>query len=744
MIKLEIDGQTVDAEKDELIITVTDKLGIYIPRFCYDKNLSNISACRACLVEVDGHKKLEPACSTKVCHGMQVHTNSVTAIAARKSVLELLLINHPLDCPVCDKAGACDLQDIVMECGKDASRHREVKRSLVSKDFGPLVQTEMNRCIQCMKCTRFCDEIAGSHDLAVINRGENTTIGSISGFGMTVGVAGNVIDLCPVGALLAKPGLFTARNWELKPNFAVAPHDCIGSNLTIYSSNKKIAKVVAKENPAINGAWIADRERFSYQAITSKDRLEKPLFKHQGKWIETNWNDALLLTNKQLQAIISRSCPQAIGGLITPSATIEEQYLLQKYLRGLGSNNIDHRLQQLDFRCEQYAPAYPNLGVELADIEQQKIILLVGSDPLAEQPIFALKLRQMVARSGKIAVVNPHECKFNFALSAHNNVNGIDLITPLLSIIKVLLKKTKQLQFAEFTAITENIAPKPIDKKIAELLQDLGSDKSIVLGNLALSHPQATTIIYLSQVIGKLCNANFATLTMGANAAGAWLAGCVPHRGPGNVATPAPGKNAYQMLTKPLQAYLLFGIEPDLDSILGQAAINTLQQADFTVAVTSFTSKALFEVADVMLPLATFAETSGTFVNVTGTWQSFNAAIEPLYQSRPGWKILNQLIQLANIADCDHTSTIEIITLLENMQVERKIHPSKWNIIGLAQEINDFAANASKDQSRQWLTANVNNTMGQIDPLLRRSVALQQALKLNYAQTSTTTRQVTT
>lgn len=623
MIKIEINGKQVEGEKDQSIIELTDQLGIYIPRFCYHKELSNISACRACLVEIEGHKKLEPACSTKICTGMKINTNTEEALAARRAVLELLLINHPLDCPVCDKAGACDLQDIIMEHGKDATCYTEAKRTLASADFGPLVQTEMTRCIQCMKCTRFCSEIAGTNDLAAVNRGEHTTITIANSTGMTIGVAGNVIDLCPVGALLAKPELYTARNWELIKTPSIAAHDCVGSNMYIYSHNNKIAKIEAKENLAINGSWIADRERFSFQAIYSNDRLAQPLFKYRNKWVPTSWEDAIALVDKQFKKNAAKHGPDSIGGLISASATIEEQYLLQKYLRSFGSNNIDHRLSQLDFSYQECAPSYPSLPISVAEIAKQELVLLIGSDLPQEQPILALKLRQVQVNSGVVCAINPYAAKFNFTCNEQIIVNDYDLLTPLFALVTILSKKANFSLPSEIAESARNIVPTTADKKMAEKLLAAGGDKLILLGKFALSHPQASKIIFLCQLIAKLTKANFASLTLGANAAGAWLSGCVPHRLPaGNELKVAIGKNALQMLTQPLKAYLLLDIEPELDSIVGERANTTLQQAEFVVAMTSFTSESLFKTAHLLLPTATFAEKAGTFVNISGFWHN--------------------------------------------------------------------------------------------------------------------------
>lgn len=651
MINIEIDGQKVKVDRKATIIEVADQLCIPIPRLCYHKKLSIIAACRLCLVEIVGSAKLVTACSTLVLDGMQIITNSPKVIKARQDVLELILINHPLNCPVCDKTGACDLQDIVMQYGKDHSCYKEEKRAIVSDDFNPLIKTEMTRCIHCMKCVRFCNEIAGTDDLAVINRGESTTIMATTGTGASAGVSGNIIDLCPVGALLPKPSLGLARNWELIKTSSIAPYDCFGSNIYIYTAQNKIVRIAARENDAINETWIADRDRFSNLAITSDNRLSQPLFKYNGKWISTTWQEALALINNKLQNIVNSYGPDTIGGLISSSATVEEQYLLQKYLRCMGSNNIDHRLMQLDFRAQEQAPLYPRLGVAIENIEKQKLLLAIGLDIQQEQPILRLKTRKMIANGGAIKHIVKQE----------------DLVTPLLGIIKVLLKKNNYQVDSQINELLLNIVPTNSDKKLAnELLMENG-DKLILLGNFALSSSQASVIILLCNNIAKLTKANFGTLTNGANTAGAWLAGCVPHRMPGGQSITEIGKNAAEMLRTPLKSYILFGIEPELTSILGNKAISSIQQADFTVALSCHSSKPLLEIADVLLPITSFAEMAGTFVNIMGVWQSFNAAIKPLGESVPGWEVLQRLGVLANFADFKYISSVCIIDELQSI-----------------------------------------------------------------------------
>ncbi len=638
---IEIDGKKVEAEAGSMIIEVADAVHIQIPRFCYHKKLSIAANCRMCLVEVERAPKPLPACATPVTEGMKIWTRSPMALLAQKSVMEFLLINHPLDCPICDQGGECELQDLSMGYGSDTSRYTESKRVVKDKNLGPLISTDMTRCIQCTRCVRFGTEVAGVREMGATGKGECMEIGTYIERSVDSEVSGNIVDLCPVGALTSKPYRFSARGWELKQSASIAPHDCIGSHLYIHTRRNQVMRVVPKENELINEVWISDRDRYSYEGLYHPERLTQPKLKKKGQWEIVSWEEALSYAAKSMQGGNG-----SLGAIISPNATVEEGYLAQKIMRGLGSHHIDHRLRQSDFRHQDKAPLFPNLGVSLSDIEQQSVVLLIGSAIRQEQPILGIKLRKMTLSGGKVVVVNPIDFEFNFEVSQKFIVPRGDLVSGLARIAEALLDKST-------------------DQDIVQHLKNDNPHKLILLGALALSHPEYSQIMILANRIGKLTGAKIGILSDGANSAGLWLSGCVPHRLPGG----KPLNSDFDINPiwhKKLKNYLLFNIEPDLDCLNGSQAMQVLSQAEHVVAITSFESQSLLAVADVLLPMVPFTETAGTFVNIEGKWQSFKPAALPMGDSRPGWKILRVLGNLLNLADFDYQSSEELTAIVKS------------------------------------------------------------------------------
>jgi NADH-quinone oxidoreductase subunit G len=615
-IEIEIDGQKLQAKPNAMVIQVADEAGIYIPRFCYHKQLSIAANCRMCLVEVEKSPKALPACATPVMPGMKVFTRSPKAIAAQKAVMEFLLINHPLDCPICDQGGECELQDLSMGYGSDQSSYCEGKRSVKDKDIGPLISTEMTRCIQCTRCVRFGEEIAGFRELGATGRGEDMEIGTYVQHALRSEISGNIIDLCPVGALTSKPFRFTARAWELQQYPSIAAHDCIGSNIYAHSRRGKVMRVVPHENMDINQMWISDRDRYSYEGLYHADRIEKPLIRINNAWQETDWQTALEYAVEGLQSVLTRHGAKELGALASPNATLEEFYLLQKMLRNLGCANIDHRLRQVDFRDQENMPT---LGMSLLDLDECDTILLIGSNLQKEQPMASLRVRKAALKGANIMAINMMDYDFHFKVTAKKIVAPHDFASAVASI-------------ADGDAI-------------GDLLKS-GKKICILMGAQALNHPQASEIRVLVKNIAEKIGATFGSLTEGANATGAWLAGAVPHAGNNTEA----GLDAQAMWNKPRKGYLLLNVEPDLDCANPVAATNALDQADFVVALAMFKNSVLEQYANVILPIAPFTETSGTFVNVEGKWQSFTGVATPLGESRPAWKVLRVL---GNFLHCD-------------------------------------------------------------------------------------------
>lgn len=638
-IEIEIDGKKLSAQPDAMVIQVADEAGIYIPRFCYHKHLSIAANCRMCLVEVEKSGKPLPACATPVVAGMKVFTKSPKALAAQKAVMEFLLINHPLDCPICDQGGECELQDLAMGYGSAESFYNQGKRTVKDKEIGPLISTDMTRCIQCTRCVRFGAEVAGIRELGALNRGGDLEIGTYINHAMESEVSGNVIDICPVGALTSKPFRFTARPWELQQRASIAAHDCVGANVNIHTRRGSVMRVVPRENTAINETWISDRDRFSYEGLYHVDRVTKPLIKKGDKWLEADWETALEFAVGGLQRALSASNAEQLGALVSPSATLEEFYLLQKIVRGIGSNNIDHRLRQTDFSDQDNQAAFPTLGSSIADLESCDVIFLVGSNIQKEQPSAALRVRKAALKGAKVIALNMCDFDFHFPLAEKTIVAPDEMLAVLAKMVSALEK------------------PESTDKLVACLRA--GKKVSIVLGSMALNHPQAATIRSLCAVIAKHSGAQLGLLTEGANAAGAWLAGAIPHRGAAGTKSPV-GLDAQAMLRKPRKAYIFMNVEPDLDVANPLLSMDALQQAEFVVSLSVFKNSLLAQHANVILPIAAFTETSGTFINAAGDWQKFNGAANPYEEARPAWKVLRVLGNLFQLQGFEYTSSEEV------------------------------------------------------------------------------------
>lgn len=630
MIEIEIDGKKLEAQPNAMVIQVADAAGIYIPRFCYHKHLTVAANCRMCLVEVEKSPKALPACATPVTPGMKVFTRSAKAIAAQKAVMEFLLLNHPLDCPICDQGGECELQDLSMGYGSGKSAYVEGKRSVYDQDIGPLISTDMTRCIQCTRCVRYGDEIAGFPELGAVGRGEDMEISTYVKHAMHSEVSGNIIDLCPVGALTSKPYRFTARPWELNQSHSISPHDCLGSNLHVHTRDGRVMRIVPKENEKINLTWLSDRDRFSYEGLYHKDRLSRPLIRQNGKLQETDWQTVLEFAADSLQKIKNGD---HIGALASPHSTVEEFYLLQKLMRQLGSNHIDHRLRQIDFADQDDMPESPLLNFALPDLDVMEGVLLVGSNIQSEQPLAALRLRKSSLKGAKIAAINMVDYDFHFRVSEKIIVAPQDFVASL-----------KKLD--------------PIVEKFKSL-----NKKCILLGAQAFNHPQASSI----RAWAKKTGLPIGYLTEGSNSAGAWLAGTIPHRGPFAEKITKAGLNAQAMLRNPRQAYILLNVEPEYDFANSALATQALEQAQCIIALSTFRNRVLEEHATVILPASPFTETAGTFVNVTGEWQSFRGVAQPFDESRPAWKIIRVLAELLDCKKMVYESVDQVLGEIQSL-----------------------------------------------------------------------------
>lgn len=666
MIEIEINGQKLQAEPGSMVIQVADKAGMYIPRFCYHKKLSIAASCRMCLVEVEGGRKPIPACATPVTPGMKVFTQSPAALDAQRAVMEFLLINHPLDCPICDQGGECELQDLSVGYGGDISQYNEGKRVVEDKSIGSLIKTDMTRCILCSRCVRFGTEIAGCRELGAVGRGEHSEITTyLEEHSMESELSGNIIDLCPVGALTNKPYRYSARAWELIQHATIAAHDCVGSHVYMHTQNGVIKRAVSKDCEAINETWITDRDRYSCFGLYHEERLTQPQIKVDGVWQTVDWDTALNTAIQRLRKIIDTQGAEQVGGLLSASSTVEEAYLFQRLLRGLGCHNIDHRLRQQDFADDNCQPAYPGLTSEftIADMAQLKAAVVIGAHLRKDQPIINHRLRQAALKGGQIYFVNPVAYQWNFK-PAGESIN-VDLVHEMAALAKCVAEQTKQALPNNWQALFASINITDLHKQIAASLIEQGKQAALFLGTLALHHPQASILRALSMWIVSQANISGGGLTEGANSAGAWLAGAVPHRLAGAQVDAKAGLNALAMLQQARKAYVLLGVEPEFDSADSKLALQALTDAECVIALTSFTSSRMCEYADVLLPIGPFTETAGTFVNLEGKWQSFNGVAKPVGESRPAWKVLRVLGNLAHLSGFDYVTAQDVFNEIQ-------------------------------------------------------------------------------
>jgi NADH-quinone oxidoreductase subunit G len=656
-VNIEVNGVPMKARKGQMIIQATDAGDVYVPRFCYHEKLTVAANCRMCLVEVEKAPKPMPACATPVAEGMKVFTKSPKAIAAQRATMEFLLINHPLDCPICDQGGECELQDLAMGFGRDISRYNERKRVVKDKNLGPLVSTDMTRCIHCTRCVRFTQEIQGFQELGTIGRAEATEIGTFIERSIDHELSANIIDLCPVGALNNKPYRYRARAWEMTQHPLVSPHDCVGTNIYAHVLRGRVMRIVPRPNEAVNETWIADRDRFSYQGIYSEDRALKPMIRDNGMWQESDWETALNVVAERLGKVVKQHGGAQVGALAAPTSTLEELFLLMRILGGLGSHNVDHRLRRTDFRDEANDPLFPGLGCAIAELEQVSSALVVGSNVRKEVPLLAHRLRKAALRGAEISFVNAQRYDYLFPVAGYFAANGLDMFGHLVALAAAASATSGKPAPDSIAAIVASAQPTHEHRAVARQLSD-GPRRMILLGALAQRDPAFADLRLVAAALAELTGATLGYLPDGGNSVGACLAGALPHRSAGGRAHSKPGLNVADMLAARLKSYVLFGaIEPALD-IASPAALDALKAAEFVVALTPYgTAK---EFAHVILPIGTFAETSGTYVNLEGRWQSVPGAASPVGESRPGWKVLRVLGNLLNLPGFEYTNSDQI------------------------------------------------------------------------------------
>ncbi len=719
MIELEIDGKKTTVEEGTSIIEAADELGIYIPRFCYHKKLSIAANCRMCLVEVEKVGKPLPACATPVTPGMKVFTSAKKAVDAQTAVMEFLLINHPLDCPICDQGGECELQDLAMGFGRPFSSYDESKRAVFSENIGPLVETEMTRCIQCTRCVRFGEEIAGLRELGVINRGEKEEISTYVKHFMRSELSGNIIDICPVGALTDKPARYKGRGWEYREHPFISPHDCVGSNLFLhsrweeYAPQRKVMRAVPRENDAINETWISDRDRFSHFGLYHETRLYKPRVKKNNHWLEVEWEEALKEVASRTKILINQHGADSLGAIASPNSTIEELYLFQKLIRQLGSPNVDHRIRWQDFRDQHYFNAFPGVEIPIADIEKLNAALLIGSNVRAEQPMISHRLNQAFLDGAAVMAINPVDYSFIFDVSEKIIASPQGLTSVLAQVAKALAGSDGANHPLLRDATVSEAA-----KKIAAALK-LAEKTAVFLGEHALHHAHAAEIRALAQLIAQYAGARVGLLTEGANSAGAWLAGFIPHRGPAATPLDREGLDVKSMLTTDAQkAYFLLNVEPEFDCADASASLRALDQAEFVICLTPFVTESMKTYADVLLPVTPFTEAGGTYVNAEGRWQSFSPVSVPESESQPAWKVLRVL---GNFFECEG---------FDYETVHNVHHEIKKRVDGMAFTSSSYSPEAL-GKNHSGLLRVAPWPMYRVDNLVRRSKPLQEVASEN-------------
>jgi NADH-quinone oxidoreductase subunit G len=717
MVEVEIDGRKVEVAEGSMLMHAANQLGIYVPHFCYHKKLSIAANCRMCLVEVEKAPKPLPACATPVSAGMKAYTQSEKAIKAQQGVMEFLLINHPLDCPICDQGGECQLQDLAVGYGGSASSYAEEKRVVFHKNVGPLVAAEeMTRCIQCTRCVRFGQEIGGLMELGMAGRGEHSEIISFLGRTLESELSGNMIDLCPVGALTSKPFRYQARTWELTRRRSIAPHDSLGSNLVVQVKLDRVMRVLPLENEKINQCWLSDRDRFSYLGINAPDRLHTPMIKQNGTWHEVAWEAALEYVGRGLAEVRREHGAAAIGALVAPTSTVEELYLAGALMRGIGSENIDFRLRQSDFSLDPAMVGTPWLGHALDEIESLDAMLVIGSFLRKDHPLFAARVRAAAKGGAKVMSLHAVAQDWLMPMTARMTVAPDRWVSALIEIL-VACSRAKSAPVPDAYA---EIAPSPEATAVADAL--LGGAKSVIwLGNAAVQHPSYGDIARVAQAISQLTGARMGVIGEAANSVGGYLAGALPAAGSG-------GLDAAAMLAQPLKAYLLMGIEPTLDCGNPVAARNALGQAQTVVALTAYRSPDLLELADCLLPITPFAETGGSFVNCEGRLQAFNGVATPQGQARPGWKVLRVLGNALDVPDFAFESVDAVRSrALQGVSAEDRNEPSR--------EGRDFDSRLSNvagsgELPRLVATSPRLQRVADVpiyftDPLVRRSPSLQ-------------------
>jgi len=693
MISLEINDKKIEVEEGTSIIDAADQNGIYIPRFCYHKKLSVVANCRMCLVEVEGGRKPLPACATLVSQDMKVFTQSKVALDAQRVVMEFLLINHPLDCPICDQGGQCELQDLAMGFGHADSDFTMRKHTVASLDLGPLIATDMTRCIRCTRCIRVGTEICGEDQMGATERGVNTEIGTYIAQTITSPLSGNMIDVCPVGALTSKPDAAQSRPWELYEHKTIAGHDCWGTHTFTqtkgneYSSRKKVMRVVPRNCEDINETWIADRDRFSYLSYEHSSRAIEPMVKRNGQWVKPGLEAALLETVDRLKAVLGQKEANRLGAICSPNATIEEGYILQRWMRALGSENVDHRIRMTDLdHVDSFAAIKPCENAAHS-IEQSDYILLIGSHLPHEVPVANIRVLKASQNEARVDVINPRDYKFNYNITEKE----ICATSETLQKVETLLK-----------SLDANA-----DHSMAKAIKD-SEQATVILGHSWQRQPNAMAIYQKLKAYADKGLFKLVVFTEGANSFGLSAANVLPGK---------DGISTRSMLAEnSLDACVLLNIEPELDLLAPERCLKTLIEMPLVICITPFVSKEMLQYADVILPAAMPFEMAGTWMNAQGQKQLMKPVTEPLANARPAYKIIQALAKLMRMDGFDQKHTQEII---EEYQAQIKDHAKQ-------------AQAEISEKTSQGLTLTFEWPLCKVDSACRRSDALQKLEALRW------------
>ena len=708
-ITITIDDQEYQVNSGQMLIEVTDHLGIHIPRFCYHEKLSIAANCRMCLVEVENSKNALPACATEVSEGMVIKTMSKDTELAQQATMEFLLINHPLDCPICDQGGECELQDLAYNHGMNESRFEIKKRTLPDDNLGPLISTDMTRCILCTRCVRFGSEIAGLSELGTIGRGESSTISTFIEKTVDHELSGNMIDICPVGALNNKPYRYTDRTWELNQIESISPHDCVGTNMFLHVKGNKIKRIVPKDNSNINEVWISDRDRFAFDGIYSEDRLTSPMLRKNGTLHVATWEEAIGAFAKELTSLQKRKKANEVAALISSSTALNEQYLYAQLFRSFGCTNLDHRIRQVDFSGDALDPIFPNFDIKPNQIENMNSILIIGSDLRKETPLIAHWVKKAANQGASVNFINQTYDDYYFPIENFILSDQEALAENLGLVLKASHNDAINELPDHIVDILNSLpTPTPSHYQIAKSLTN--SKQSFLLSGLRChSHSNYALVRSYLNILSYVTNSSLGELTYGANTVGAYLTGCIPHRkafGESNEL----GLNALEICTKNHELITLYGIEPE-DCLYQEELHQSIIESKTTVLFSPFITPFMKKNADIMFPIKTSYESKGAFINASGMIQNFNLQLELAKDNLSNQELLFQIFETSKLPK----------PLLDNLneKIEKYIADTKQTQTRLM-EVPEQSPKIVDSYSR------MSSGLYNVDSITRRSKPLQQ------------------